>query len=47
LVVKAINSTKKPAPDAPATTKDCPACTLMIPINATRCPHCTTELSAG
>jgi large conductance mechanosensitive channel len=47
LVVKAINSTKKPAPDAPATTKDCPACTMMIPINATRCPHCTTELSAG
>jgi large conductance mechanosensitive channel len=45
LVVKAINSTKKPAPSAPATTKDCPACTLTIPIKATRCPHCTTELS--
>ena len=44
LVVKALNSMKKPAPDA--TTKDCPACTMTIPIKATRCPHCTTQLSA-
>ena len=46
LVVKALNSMKKPAPDAPATTKDCPACTMTIPIKATRCPHCTTQLTA-
>jgi large conductance mechanosensitive channel len=45
LVVKALNSMKKPAPNAPATTKDCPACTMTIPIKATRCPHCTTELA--
>ena len=44
LVVKALNSMKKPAPDA--TTKDCPACTMTIPIKATRCPHCTTQLAA-
>src|SRR4249919_62608 len=42
LVVKALNSMKKPASNAPATTKDCPACTMTIPIKATRCPHCTT-----
>ena len=46
LVVKALNSMKKPAPDAPAITKDCPACTMTIPIKATRCPHCTTQLAA-
>ena len=45
LVVKALNSMKKPAPSAPATTKDCPACTMTIPIKATRCPHCTTQLA--
>ena len=44
LVVKALNSMKKPASDA--TTKDCPACTMTIPIKATRCPHCTTQLAA-
>jgi len=46
LVVKALNSMKKPASNAPATTKDCPACTMTIPIQATRCPHCTTQLAA-
>ena len=46
LVVKALNRMKKPAPDAPATTQDCPACTMTIPIKATRCPHCTTQLAA-
>jgi large conductance mechanosensitive channel len=45
LVVKALNSMKRPAPEAPATTKDCPACTMTIPMAATRCPHCTTELA--
>ena len=46
LVVKALNSMKKPASNAPATTKDCPACTMTIPVKATRCPHCTTQLAA-
>jgi large conductance mechanosensitive channel len=45
LIVKALNSMKRPAPDAPATAKDCPACTMSIPIKATRCPHCTTEMA--
>ena len=45
LVVKGLNSMKKPAPGAPATAKDCPACTMPIPVKAVRCPHCTTDLS--
>ena len=45
LVVKAVNKMKRPAPNAPAVSKDCPACAMTIPIKATRCPHCTTEFS--
>ena len=34
---------KKEAPAAP-TTKKCPYCLSEIPIEATRCAHCTSEL---
>jgi large conductance mechanosensitive channel len=47
LMVRAINKLQRPAPaPAPAapTTKDCPYCFTAIPIQATRCPHCTSEL---
>ena len=44
LMVKAINKMKRPSPNTPPVVKDCPACTMSIPIKATRCPHCTTEL---
>jgi large conductance mechanosensitive channel len=47
LLVKAINKMKKPAPNAPPMAKDCPACTMSIPIKATRCPHCTSDLGAA
>jgi large conductance mechanosensitive channel len=46
MVIKAMNrlkgEPKKPA-EAP-TTKDCPKCCSTIPIKATRCPNCTSEL---
>lgn len=29
---------------APPTTKECPHCLSVIPIKATRCAHCTSEL---
>src|SRR5437667_10914306 len=45
LVVKAVNKMKRPAPTAAPVSKDCPACQMTIPIKATLCPHCTTELS--
>ena len=45
LVVKGINHLKRPK-TGPPVVKDCPACTMSIPIKAKRCPHCTTELSA-
>jgi large conductance mechanosensitive channel len=43
MLVKAMNSMKKPAPAAP-TTKDCPYCLSAIPLKATRCPNCTSDL---
>lgn len=46
LVVKAVNNMKRPAPNAQPVSKDCPACAMTIPIKATRCPHCTSELSS-
>jgi large conductance mechanosensitive channel len=43
LIVRAINRMREPAPAAPA-KKDCPRCFTSIPIQATRCPNCTSEL---
>jgi large conductance mechanosensitive channel len=46
LLVKQINRlAPKPAPAAPATTKDCPYCQTAISIKATRCPNCTSQLT--
>ena len=30
-----------------ATTRDCPECTMSIPIAAQRCPECTTVITPG
>jgi large conductance mechanosensitive channel len=48
LLVKQINALKrqKEAPPAAPTTKECPFCLSTVPIKATRCPHCTSELKA-
>ena len=35
---------EKPAPAAAPTTKPCPFCMSEIPLAATRCPHCTSQL---
>ena len=49
-IVKAFNKMmelgKKPAeePVEEPTTKECPFCLSEIPIKATRCPHCTSQL---
>jgi large conductance mechanosensitive channel len=44
IVVKQINRFKaKPQPAAP-NTKECSFCFTQIPIRATRCPNCTSEL---
>lgn len=46
MLVKGINKMKKeeaPAPAAP-TTKKCPFCKSEIALDATKCPHCTSNL---
>jgi large conductance mechanosensitive channel len=48
LLIRQVNRLQeKPAP-APAvpTEKDCPYCLSSVPIKATRCPHCTSQLLA-
>ncbi len=48
MVIRAMNNMKRkeePAPAAP-TTKECPHCLSTVPIAATRCGHCTSELAA-
>jgi large conductance mechanosensitive channel len=44
LVVRAINQLRR-SPEKLPDTKLCPACAMSIPIQAARCPHCTSELS--
>ena len=46
-IVKPANRMKAQAlepPPGPPTTKDCPYCLSTIPIKATRCGHCTSEV---
>ena len=49
LVIKGLNRMKREqeAPPAEPTTKECPFCFTAIPIKASRCPHCTSELASA
>ena len=47
VVIRNINRLKREQeapPPAEPTTKDCPFCHTAIPLQATRCPHCTSQL---
>ena len=45
MMVKQINRLKtKPAPAAATTTRDCPRCLSAVPLRATRCAFCTSDL---
>ena len=49
LLVKQVNRLKREpeAPPAAPTTKDCPHCLSSVPLKATRCAYCTSELKAA
>ena len=48
LLVKQANRLKEPAAAAaPPSTKDCPYCLSAVPLRASRCGHCTSELQAA
>ena len=49
LLIRQVNKMRRepePAPAAP-TAKECPYCFSSIPIKATRCAHCTSELKTA
>ena len=43
LIIRAYNRMRKPTVEE-TTTKECPFCLSTIPLGATRCPNCTSEL---
>jgi large conductance mechanosensitive channel len=48
LIIKQINALKRKEVAEPVipTTKECAYCLSTVPIKASRCPHCTSELKA-
>jgi large conductance mechanosensitive channel len=44
LLVRSVNAMRRREPAA-ATTKDCQFCATAIPLKATRCPQCTSQLA--
>jgi large conductance mechanosensitive channel len=47
LLVKGINNLRREeeAPPPEPTTKECPYCLSSVPLGATRCPYCTSDLA--
>ena len=46
LLIRQMNRLMPAAPAAPPSTKDCAFCASPIPLKATRCPNCTSQLAA-
>jgi large conductance mechanosensitive channel len=44
LLIKQVNRLKRPAPAVAPTMKDCSFCLMTVPLKATRCPHCTSQI---
>lgn len=44
LLIRQINRMQRPEPAAAPATKDCPYCLSAVPVKATKCAHCTSEL---
>lgn len=49
LMLKGVNKMRREqeTPPAEPTTKECPYCLSAIPIKATRCPQCTSEVTTA
>lgn len=47
LLIKSINKLQADEEEEEVTTKDCPFCLSSIPLAATRCPSCTSEVPAS
>jgi large conductance mechanosensitive channel len=46
LMVRQVNQLKKAPEPAPVSTKECGFCCSAVPLKATRCPNCTSELKS-
>jgi large conductance mechanosensitive channel len=46
VLIKQVNRLNKPAAVAAPSTKACPYCLSIVPLKATRCSQCTSELKA-
>jgi len=44
MIIKQMNRMKKEAPAAAPSTKECPFCLSTVPLKASRCPLCTSDL---
>jgi large conductance mechanosensitive channel len=47
LVVRAANRMMPKEAEAAPSTRECPYCKMAIPVGATRCPQCTSDLKAA
>lgn len=47
LMVRTINRWRKTEEEAAPATRDCPRCKTAVAVDATRCPACTSELTAA
>jgi large conductance mechanosensitive channel len=46
LVVRGINKLRRAEKPTAPTTRNCPYCLTLIPLKATRCPACTSQIEA-
>ena len=44
LLVRQVNRMRPAPPPPPPATRDCPYCLTAVPLQASRCGHCTSEL---
>ena len=47
LMIRQINRLKAKPAEVAVTTKECPFCISLIPLQAKRCPNCTSQLSGA
>lgn len=45
MIIKSLNKLRKKKEEEAPTTKECPFCKEQVALDATRCPHCTSELN--
>jgi len=45
MIIKAVNRMYRKPAEATPDTRPCPYCTMTIPLAATRCPNCTSQIA--